>query len=323
MSPTLVTFATYTALILLAAGVGIAGVVITLSGRNDIADRIERYTHLQEEATEIRGDQLRSSFMRARLRLNNFLSAFYSRELNLQLITAHWPITQTEYLLIRYVGTIVGFILGLIFFQSILPAVGIAILIFLLPALLLRRSITQRQGKFERQLVDVLVLISGAVRAGYSLLQALDLVSDEMTPPASDEFHRVRREVGLGLPLNQALKNLTERMENDDLDLVVTAININSEVGGNLTTMLAAVTETIRDRIRLFSEVRVLTSQQRYSGYVLTLLPFIVGAIMFVLNPTYMVRLFDPGPFLCIPIGALIGVLLGNIVIRRMTNIEI
>jgi tight adherence protein B len=129
--------------------------------------------------------------------------------------------------------------------------------------------------------------------------------------------------VGLGLPLSQALSNLSERMQNDDLDLVVTAININAQVGGNLTTMLAAVTETIRDRVRLLSEIRVITAQQRYTGFVLTLLPVIVGGVLFVLNPTYMSGLFEPGAFLCIPIGAIIGILLGNIVIRRMTKIDV
>ena len=144
-----------------------------------------------------------------------------------------------------------------------------------------------------------------------------------MTPPASDEFRRVLREVGLGLPFSQALINLTERMDNDDLKLMVTAININTKVGGNLVNMLDAVTNTIRDRIRLFSELRTITSMQRYSAYLLTLLPFGIGAVLFIINPVYMSKLFEPGIFLCIPAGALVFMILGNLLIRRMLRINV
>ncbi|MGE5123478.1 MAG: type II secretion system F family protein, partial [Acidobacteriaceae bacterium] len=120
----------------------------------------------------------------------------------------------------------------------------------------------------------------------------------------------------------QALNNLVARMENDDLYLMVTAININSQVGGNIVTMLEAVTATIRDRVRLFSEVRVLTAQQRFGSYVLTFLPVGMAAAMFFLNPGYMMRLFDPS-IICIPIGAVIMVILGNIAVRRLAKIDI
>ncbi|MEK6256185.1 MAG: type II secretion system F family protein, partial [Chloroflexota bacterium] len=191
------------------------------------------------------------------------------------------------------------------------------------PGYYLQKGLRTRREKFQRQLVDVLVLIGGAVRVGYSLLQSLDVVVNEMASPASDEFRRVRREVELGLSLRQGLLNLTQRMVSDDLNLIVTAININSQVGGNLTTMLTAVTDTIRERIRLLGEVRVLTSYAIYSSYILTLLPFIVTALLFILNPEYIGGLFVWGPILIIPIGALIGVFLGNLWIRKLSKIEV
>jgi tight adherence protein B len=175
---------------------------------------------------------------------------------------------------------------------------------------------------FGNQLVDVLLLMTGAVRAGYSLPQAIEVVSKELKAPVSDEFRRVRHEIGLGLSLSQALSNLVARMENDDLYLVVTAININSQVGGNIVTMLEAVTDTIRERIRLFSEVRVLTAQQRFGSYVLTFIPFAMVAALFVVNPDYMKRLFDP-QILCIPIGAVVMVIIGNFAVRRLAKIEV
>ena len=123
--------------------------------------------------------------------------------------------------------------------------------------------------------------------------------------------------------MSHALDNLNTRMQNDDLHLVITAVNINSQVGGNLTTMLEAVTNTIRERIQLFAEIRAVTSQQRFSSYLLTLLPFLVAGVLFIINPEYISRLFEPGPILCVPIGALILVMLGNLVIRMVSKIDV
>jgi tight adherence protein B len=240
----------------------------------------------------------------------------------LQLISAHWPITEVEFILIRIVGVVIGFGLGTLLFRSPLSGFGFAIIAYILPSIYLRWSINRRRMNFNKQLVDALVLIEGGVRAGYSLLQALDLIITELPAPASEEFRRVKQEVGLGLPLSDALTNMTNRMQNNDLNLVVTAININTQVGGNLSTMISVVTDTIRERIRLFSEIRVLTAQQRYTGYLLTLLPFLVGGLLFVMNPEYMSRLFAP-EIICIPIGALVSTLLGNLVIRQMVKIDV
>ena len=144
----------------------------------------------------------------------------------------------------------------------------------------------------------------------------------EMAPPACEEFQRVLREVGLGRSVSQALGDLALRMQNKDLNLLVTAINIQYQVGGNMTTMLESVTETIRERIRLFGEVRVLTTQQRITSYILSLLPFFVAGVMFLINPDYMMRLFDPS-IRCIPIGALLGIILGFIIVSRLARIDI
>lgn len=307
----------------LAGGLAIFALVNLLVAGDAVNERIEAYALIDEDSPQRALEKRRARINRFRLRLNNMLSMFVSEELSLQLLSANWPITETEFLLIRFWGSVIALILGWAILRSPLSGLGFAVIVYLIPSIYLRMSINRRQLAFERQLVDVLVLINGAIRAGYSLLQSLDVVVREMKPPASDEFRRVRREVGLGLPISQAFLNLTSRMQNDDLYLVVTAININQQVGGNLVTMLDAVTQTIRERVRLFAEVRVLTSQQRFNSYILTLIPILVGALMFALNPTYMAGLFTPGIWLCIPIGAALGVILGNIWIRRLSRIEV
>ncbi|OGO28553.1 MAG: hypothetical protein A2136_06645 [Chloroflexi bacterium RBG_16_54_11] len=329
-------------IILVAYGLVIFGLRDAFISGQDIGSRLATYVTLPEESTPQEGAQRRRrGLVRWRLRMNNMLSGLASEKLNLQLISANWPITEMEYVVIKYSGVILafglGWILSTIFVsgenvlvfgpgwqipKGLVSGAGLAAIALFIPDLVLRRAISQRRMNFSKQLVDVLILMTGAVRAGYSLPQAIEVVSKEMKSPASEEFRRVRHEIGLGLSLSQALSNLVARMENDDLYLVVTAININSQVGGNIVTMLEAVTNTIRDRIRLFSEVRVLTAQQRFGSYILTFLPVGMAAAMFFLNPKYMVRLFDP-QILCIPIGATIMVILGNFAVRRLAKIDV
>jgi tight adherence protein B len=238
-------------------------------------------------------------------------------------LRANWRVTVTEFLLIRFGATASGFILAWLISGSTIPGIGLALIAYLAPAIYLRWKINKRRIEFEKQLLDVLVLIAGAVRSGFSFLQALELIDREMKPPASEEFRRVIHEASLGLSVPQALQNLSARMENDDLNLVVTAVEIHYQVGGNLATMLSAVTETIRERIQLFGEVRVVTTQQRYTGYLLSILPFIIGGLLFMMNPGYMSRLFQPGPLLCIPFGAITGIIIGHFVIQRIAKINI
>jgi tight adherence protein B len=151
----------------------------------------------------------------------------------------------------------------------------------------------------------------------------MDTVASQTAPPAGDEFSRVVREMQLGQPLIVALMNLAERIKNDDLIMIITAININQQVGGNLAEILDTVAETIRDRVRIKREIQVLTAQQTISGYVLTFLPIALGALLLIINPTYEMRLFTPGPTLCIPFGAGFGILLGFIIMRRITEIDV
>lgn len=287
-------------------------------------DRILAYATVPEYLQERKMGRRNPRLFRLRRQINSMLSVLGTEDLNLQLMRADWQITSTEYILIRLGVMLVGFVFGWIFFGSILSGLALAILANLIPGILLRRGATRRQIKFEGQLVDVLVLITGAVKTGFSLLQAMEVVEREMQPPAGEEFRRVHIEVGLGVSLSQALDNLSARMQNQDLDLVVTAVKIHNQVGGNLSTMLEAVTETVRERDRLFREARVITTQQRYTSYLLSLLPVAIGLLIFMLNPEYMMQLFTSGPFfLLIPIFAVIGVIAGHFVLQRITKIDI
>ncbi len=321
MSNTLLIVIILSFFILLVGGVSVLGLLSTLifSGSN-LQERFETYAVLPETQEDTVTQQRNQRFVRMRVRVNYYVSRFASRQLNDDLLSANWRISVAEFILIRLGITFLSFVLGWLLIGSFLSGIGLAILAYLLPGIVLRRSLQQRRIRFANQLVDVLVLVTGAVRSGYSLLQALDLVVEETKAPASEEFRRVTRQVGLGISLSDALDNLSLRMDNPDLTLVVTSININNQVGGNMSVMLETVTETIRDRMRLFGEIRVLTTHQRFTGYMLTILPFIVGGLLFFINPDYMEGLFT---YTCVPIVAVVMILMGNLIVRQMLKVDV
>ena len=322
MSPTAVILAMLMVVLVPAGGLMLLGLARLASASDPLNERLSTYAVVPEAEVRAAGGRRRGALARLRVRLNAMLSSLGSESLALQLARANWAITVPEYILIRLGSTLLAFLAGWLLTGSPLSGGGLALIAYFIPVVLMKRSISRRQTAFGKQLINVLVLITGAVRAGHSLLQAIEVVVRELEAPASDEFGRVVREVALGRRLPVALDNLAKRMQNGDVDMVVTSIDIQYQVGGNIAVILAAVTETIRERIRLFGEVRVLTTQQRYSSYLLSVLPFFIGGLMFLINPQHMLRLFDP-TIRCIPIGALIGIVIGHFAIQRMVKIEV
>lgn len=311
-------------LLLAIVGIGllIYGLVLLFNNQNLVQGRIKRYVAPTPTAKRTPTFRRKSRLGNFRAVLNSIIANLGSPETHLKLASANWPVTTGEYILLRFFASIIAFIIGWLLVNTLIAGILLAIVVYSLPEAFLRRSIHTRRVKFQDQLVDVLMLIMGSVRAGQSVLQSLDVLVNEINPPASEEFRRVRREVELGVPFTQAMTNLARRMDSEDLNLVVTSININSQVGGNLSTMLKAVTDTIRDRVRLFNEVRVLTSYARYSGILLSILPIITAALLYFLNPTYYEDLIRPdGPKILIAIPVIL-IFFGNIWIRRLSKVK-
>ena len=255
--------------------------------------------------------------------INEYLSSLSSDKLQMKLSSVYWPVTDTEFILIRIVATVLSFLLGWLIPGNILGGIFLAGIVIMVPHILLDRAIAQRQKKFHTQLLDVLLLVKGAVQAGYSLMQALDLAVKEIPNPASEEFGRVLREIRIGITLEGTFINLAQRMENDDLQIVMTAIIINSQVGGNLSTVLEASISTIRDRMHLMGEVRSLTSYGRYVGYFLTMLPFAAGVLIFLVDPAYFDSVKTSSITQVIFGAAFFGVIIGNAWIMRIVQIKV
>jgi tight adherence protein B len=235
---------------------------------------------------------------------------------------ADLPFTAVEYFLIILGMGVAGFVLGSLRMNLALGLVLAPVFAYL-PLLYLRSRRQKLRRALIAQLPDMLTLMVGALRAGYGLTQTLDMLVKRLTPPVSIELARVMRAVSLGLPVQRALRDMADRLDIDDIDLIVTAINVQYEMGGNLAQTLDIISETIRDRIRMLREIQVLTSEQRFTGYVLGMLPVVVAFILFMLNPQYMGRLFEPGWIRLVPVVALVMQVLGFVAISRIVDIEV
>lgn len=244
------------------------------------------------------------------------------------LMRSDMRLTIGELFLLRLLAAAGGFVLGFIVLSSFEPALGtlfglVAGLIgYGVPMVYLSFKAKRRQKRFIGQLGDTISLMANSLRAGYSLLQTMEMVSKEMPDPISTEFRRVVREIGLGVSNQEAMQNLLRRVPSEDLDLLVTAINIQHEVGGNLAQILQIIGHTIRERVRIKGEITVLTAQQQLSGYVITALPVFLAVGVFFMNPEYMKAMFV-WPWLCMPIGSAVMVVIGFFVMRKITAIEV
>ncbi len=251
----------------------------------------------------------------------------YTIRLASELAQADLRITAGEFLTLRGVLASVGALLGLV-----IPVGNPLVLALLLllaglygPTFWLRHRKLARQRKFNDQLPDMVTLMAGALRTGYSFMQSLELVSREGADPCKSEFTRVVREVGIGIPPEEALTHLVERMQSEDLNLLVTAVNVQREVGGNLVEVLEIIATTIRERLKLIGEVGVLTAQQQLSGYIIAMLPIGLGLLLFIINPNYMLSMFTGTHwFGWTMVGcSMVMVVIGLVIVRRIVDIKV
>ncbi|MBK8050325.1 MAG: type II secretion system F family protein [Anaerolineales bacterium] len=215
-----------------------------------------------------------------------------------------------------------GFGLGSWRLNALIGAI-VGLVLAALPIVYLKFAQSRRRSAFINQLPDLLTLLVGSLRAGYGLSQAIELVAREVPAPASREFSRVVRAIGLGYPLQRALETMAERIKSDDLDLVVTAINVQYEMGGNLSSILETISETIRERVRVLREVQTLTAQQRLTGMILACLPIILAVLISLLRPGYFEPFFEPGWPQIMPMVAVGQILIGFFLIQKIVDIKV
>ncbi len=239
-----------------------------------------------------------------------------------QLARADLKLTVGEYIVISVTAALGAALLFYILKRPVLIPVGL-IAGFFGPRIYISRRQSSRLKAFDSQLGDGLNLMVNSLRAGYSTLQAMDVISKEMPQPIAKEFGRVVMELQLGITFDTAMQNLMRRMPSPDLDLMITAMSVQREVGGNLAEVLDAISFTIRERVRIKGEIKVLVAQGRYTGYLLTFLPFGLAGFLYVYNPDFIGPMFeDPCGWIMIGIS-LVLIVLGYFVISKIIAIEV
>ncbi len=245
-------------------------------------------------------------------------------QLELRLHRAGIPLKAGEFLAFNGFTGLVGGLFGIIVSRGNLLQTLLFLLIgLILPQLYLLRKERASMAALSGQIADSLVLMANSLRASHSFLQSLEMVAREMEPPISREFRRALQEMSLGIPVEAALTTMGRRAGNEDLDLMVTAVLIQRQVGGNLAEILDTIAETIRERVRIQGEIKTLTAQGRISGVIISLLPIAIGAFIGVLNPSYLnVLLTHPIGRVMLAIGVL-GQLAGVAAIQKIIKIDV
>lgn len=296
--------------------------------RETVLERMERFAGriagrhnvIQKQEEKDLSDSLKEALQKgARL----IQKVHRSSSLDLKMLQAGLPILGSEFLIIELVVAIIGFVFaGLLTMQ--LP---VAILAFLFMPLvgwmLIQMKIRKRRKDFVNQLGDMLSMVASALRAGFSFVQAVEIVSKEMAAPMSVEVSKLIREINVGVPMETALEDINRRVECPEFELITTAVLIQRQVGGNLAQILDNISDTINERIRMKREVLALTAQGRMSAVVLALLPIALAAFLFSVHHDY----FDPllaSPMGKVAIGiALLMELLGYLVIKKIVDIDV
>ena len=191
------------------------------------------------------------------------------------------------------------------------------------PLLYVLRRRSKRIRKLEQQLPDALDLLARSLRAGHAFSSGLQMIGDEMQDPIAGEFRAVADEINFGVSMQQALENLVQRVPVTDLRYFVVSVLVQRESGGNLTEVLGNLSRLIRERIKLFGRIRVLSAEGRMSAWVLGILPFALGALMAVFNPEFMTPMWEDPVGIAITRTMLVTMAFGMLVLRKMTKIRV
>lgn len=269
---------------------------LAFSNRKNTLYRLEMYT--DEEKTQVQSTKKESrNFKESLLRIFGAFGRVIPRRNYLnkkkkKLVQAAVLMKPEEFLGVSIICALIISLLVYLYTKSIVMLIIFLIIGFFIPELVLERKKSVRLSKLNSQLPEALNIIANGVRAGFSFTQALGTVTKEISGPISYEFNKVLRDNILGKPLEESLTNMSERVGDEDLDMAVTALIIQRQVGGNLAEVLDSISSTIRERVKLKRNVKTLTAQGRVSAVIVSILPFAMAAALSVLSPGYLNVLF-------------------------------
>ena len=308
----------------------IIGVVVSISSEQSLVEeRLGRFLDDDQKQDNSAGEEASRSIVTDWMNRRVASSSMGDRVAR-ELARADLKFKVVEYYALIFMSTLAVAVIAYLIQPFIASLVIGGVVGFFIPRFYVKRQQVVRLNKFNDQLADMLNLMVNGLRAGYSVMQALEAVSRELPAPISDEFRRVVQEMQIGISMDNALENLLRRIPSEDLDFVVTAINVQREVGGNLAEILDTISFTIRERVRIKGEIRIMTAQVRTSGAVLSLIPVFLGVALWFISPEYIGTFFAASPAtpqpLCgiIAVGTIVGMIVaGYFVMQKIADIEV
>jgi len=250
------------------------------------------------------------------------LNEKHDKKIEMELIKSDIPITVEELLVIKMLTSTTFALLSFALSKDFVIVAFMFILIWNLPKVIISHRKKERVKNFNQQLNEGTMIISNALKSGYSFLQAIAAVSEETKNPFAKEFKKLLKEMSLGISEDIALNNLLNRMESEDLRLIVNAILIQKDIGGNLSEILDNISDTIRERQKIQSELKTLTAQGRLSAIIVMLIPFFIGITIYFLNKEYIMLLFATPIGIGMIVTAIFNQLIGLIIIKKIIKID-
>lgn len=245
-----------------------------------------------------------------------------SEKIGEELASAGILMKPDEYMVIWSIAVVLPTVVGSIFTDSIITLITLAIICALAPPIYVHMKKEKRLMLFEKQLGDSLAVMSNCLKSGLTFQQAIDSISKEMPDPIAREFSRVTREIKYGNNLDKALMNMSNRINSRDLMLMVSAVLIQRQVGGNLSEILDNISVTIKERLKIKDEIRVLTATGRMSGMVIGFLPVAIGLILLLTNPSYIMLFFETTIGKILLCASVILEVIGFMVVQKIVNIK-
>lgn len=294
-------------------------IALTASGKDKVRYRLSKYYK------ENNADDVQEQFIRERSKEQKNKKKglkLVSKELSNYISSSGLKLTALEFIYFWIGVTIVPMLMIVVLGGNIITAIALGIIGFVIPPILVNKARKKRAELFSKQLSEGLVIMKNSIKGGFTFLQSMESVSNDMQPPISSEFSKVLREMHYGVSQEDALKNMVSRTNSEDLELLVSAVVTSSQVGSNLTEILDTISQTIRERIKIKQEINTLTAQGRISGIVIGALPIAIVLAIMVLSPDYFKGFFDSSLGKVLVIISIVMETVGFIIINKIINIE-
>jgi len=252
----------------------------------------------------------------------SFAGFSFTRRIEIELDKADLPLRVEEFIGMNILTAIGGGLLVLAFTNNLTFVLLGLLLGAVLPGLFVYRQKIKRAEMLSEEIGESLSGMSNSLRAGYSFQQAMDLIAKETQGPLGKEYRRTLREMNLGVPTDQALQNLVQRVNNEDMELMISSVLIQRSIGGNLAEVFDKISDTIRQRIRMKGEINVLTAQGRVSAIIIGFMPLVLLLAISMITPDYVRVFFETPLGWGLLAGAAVSEIIGYLLIKKVTNIE-